>query len=105
MPDLIISDILMPKMDGFALCRHWKADAVLKNIPFIFYTATYTDTKDETFALGLGADMFIVKPTDPDTFAAKIKGVLGETRKPGHSKRHTSRRCRSRSCWRNITRR
>src|SRR6185369_10978232 len=75
-PDLIISDILMPKMDGFALCRHWKADAALKNIPFVFYTATYTDTKDEKFALGLGADMFIVKPTDPDTFAAKIKGVL-----------------------------
>jgi hypothetical protein len=81
-PDLIISDILMPKMDGFALCRHWKADAALKAIPFVFYTATYTDTKDEKFALGLGADMFIVKPMDPEVFAAKIKGVL-EKREAG----------------------
>jgi len=52
-PDLIVTDILMPVMDGYSLCREWKKDSELKKIPFIFYTATYTDPKDEEFALSL----------------------------------------------------
>ncbi len=53
--DLIISDILMPVMDGFRLCQECKKDKKLKTIPFVFYTATYVDKKDEEFALSLGA--------------------------------------------------
>jgi signal transduction histidine kinase len=80
-PDIIISDILMPVMDGFALCRQWKQDAALAQIPFVFYTATYTDDKDRQFALGLGADSFIVKPSEPADFMQIIDEVL--TRKRG----------------------
>jgi PAS domain S-box-containing protein len=77
-PDIIISDILMPVMDGYTLCHEWKNNKRLKNIPFVFYTATYTHYKDEEFALSLGADMFIVKPQEPDQFILLIKKVLKE---------------------------
>lgn len=75
-PEMIISDILMPVMDGFALCRAWKADTRLQDIPFVFYTATYTDPKDEDFALSLGAVRFIVKPSEPDNFLAMLREML-----------------------------
>lgn len=81
LPDLIISDILMPIMDGFTLCRELKKDRKLKNIPFIFYTATYTDPKDEEFALSLGADRFLLKPLDIPEFIAIVKTVLKEAKK------------------------
>ncbi len=77
-PGLIISDILMPGLDGFALCRKWKKDEALKDIPFIFYTATYTDIKDEEFSMSLGAARFIRKPAEPSAFIDIIKTVLDE---------------------------
>ncbi len=75
-PDLIISDLLMPVMDGYTLLRFWKADAGLKKIPFIVYTATYTEPEDERLALSLGANAFILKPTEPEDFLARIQQVL-----------------------------
>jgi signal transduction histidine kinase len=78
-PDLIVADILMPVMDGYALCREWRADERLKQIPFIFYTATYTEKKDETLALGLGASRFVVKPQEPEVLMGIIREVLDES--------------------------
>ncbi|KAF0158584.1 MAG: response regulator receiver [Syntrophaceae bacterium] len=77
-PDLIVTDILMPVMDGYALCRQWKSDDKLKHIPLVFYTATYREPKDEKFALSLGADRFILKPQEPDIFMNILKEVFGE---------------------------
>ncbi len=74
--DLIISDILMPVMDGFQLCRECKKDPKLRNVYFIFYTATYTNEKDEEFALALGAQKFIRKPQEPEVFLKLIKEVI-----------------------------
>jgi CheY-like chemotaxis protein len=75
-PDLVITDILMPVMDGFSLCRELKNDDLLRHIPVIFYTATYTDPKDEEFALSLGADRFLVKPMDPSEMLKAIREVM-----------------------------
>jgi len=79
--DMIISDILMPKMDGFQLCRECKKDDSLKKIPFVFYTATYTEKKDEEFALSLGAEKFIVKPQEPQAFLNILEEVIEEHKK------------------------
>lgn len=79
--DMIISDILMPVMDGFQFCRKVKADNGLKNIPFVFYTATYTNAKDAEFALKLGADKFIRKPIEPDEFIKIIQGIVEDVEK------------------------
>ncbi len=71
-PDLVISDILMPEMDGYQLLKEVKSKEELKDIPFVFYTATYTSKKDEDFAYSLGASRFIVKPQGPKEFIAIV---------------------------------
>jgi PAS domain S-box-containing protein len=87
--DLIIADILMPVMDGFNFCREVKKNKDLSAIPFIFYTATYTDPKDEEFALSLGADRFVLKPQDPDELMTIIEDVIGKA-KNGSNKKEES---------------
>ena len=72
----IISDILMPVMDGFRLIRECKEDPSLRQIPFIFYTATYTEKKDEEFGLSLGAIRYIIKPTEPDDLLMQIRDAF-----------------------------
>jgi len=75
-PDLLITDILMPNMDGYALCREWRADRTLAEIPLVYYTANYTHPDDERFAVSLGADRFLLKPMDPDALLKEINTLL-----------------------------
>ncbi|ODS33449.1 MAG: two-component sensor kinase [Candidatus Scalindua rubra] len=79
--DLIISDILMPKMDGFQLCIKVKADKKMKDIPLVFYTSVYTDEEDEAFALKVGADKFIRKPLEMDNFMNIIRDLCKDANK------------------------
>jgi len=77
--DMIISDILMPVMDGFQLCKTVRTSKKFKDILFIFYTATYTDEEDEKFALNLGADKFLRKPLKPKIFIKNIEDLIRNT--------------------------
>jgi response regulator RpfG family c-di-GMP phosphodiesterase len=89
-PDMIITDTLMPKMDGFQLCRELKSDEGLKDIPVLFYSATYTDEKSRKLALDIGAVEYVIKPQDPDVFVKIVnkiwdkysKGEIKSTEKP-----------------------
>ncbi|MEX1196248.1 MAG: response regulator [Pseudohongiellaceae bacterium] len=74
-PDLVISDLLMPVMDGYTLLRHWKEHQMLATVPFIVYTATYTEPEDEQLALELGADAFLVKPAEPEVMLELLRDV------------------------------
>jgi putative two-component system response regulator len=75
-PDMIISDALMPVMDGFRFLRELKKNPGTSDIPFVFYSAVYTDEMDESLAKNLGADAFIVKPKDPEQFWAEVTEAL-----------------------------
>jgi two-component sensor histidine kinase/CheY-like chemotaxis protein len=86
--DLVISDILMPVMDGYRLCREVRSRDRLRDLPFVFLTATYVEEKDELFALKLGADRFYRKPFEPRTFVQEIMILMeeiknGKKRRPG----------------------
>ncbi|HNR45057.1 MAG TPA: PAS domain S-box protein [Methanofastidiosum sp.] len=83
--DMIISDILMPVMDGFQLCKTLKNDPKTKGIPFVFYSASYTEKKDKEFALKLGADIYVETPIEPDEFIKIINNYF-ENMKEGKIK-------------------
>lgn len=83
LPDLVISDLLMPTLDGYSLLRIWKAEAQLKRVPFIVYTATYTEPEDEELALQYGADAFLIKPSEPEDFLKRINEVCAEVARRG----------------------
>ncbi|MDD5765528.1 MAG: PAS domain S-box protein [Candidatus Marinimicrobia bacterium] len=74
--DLIISDIMMPEVDGYMLCKKVKSDPRWNEIPFIFYSATFTSRQDEVFAIKLGATRFVRKPIDPTAFLKIMQDVL-----------------------------
>jgi CheY-like chemotaxis protein len=77
-PALIITDILMPKLDGFALVQKLRSDPKTLTIPVIFLSATYVTPEDRTFAMSLGASRFIEKPIDTEEFLLTIAELLSQ---------------------------
>jgi CheY-like chemotaxis protein len=77
-PALIITDILMPKMDGYALAHRLRTDPQTRSIPIIFLSATYVTPEDKDFALSLGAARFIEKPIDTEEFLLTVAELLTE---------------------------
>jgi CheY-like chemotaxis protein len=75
-PDLIIADILMPKMDGFSMVHRLRITPETRRIPVIFLSATYVSPEDKAFALSLGATRFIEKPVDLPSFLPVIEKLL-----------------------------
>jgi len=73
---MVISDILMPVMDGFQLCQAVRSNEKFNDLLFIFYTATYVEKEDEEFALKLGADKFLRKPLEPVKLIEAIKTLI-----------------------------
>jgi adenylate cyclase len=74
-PDLILLDVMMPKVDGVEACRQLKADANLPFMPIILVTAK-ADTKDVVAGLEAGADEYLTKPVDQAALAARVKSML-----------------------------
>jgi CheY-like chemotaxis protein len=75
-PALVITDILMPRMDGFALAHTLRKDPRTRQIPIIFLSATYVTAEDKKFALSLGAVRFMEKPIDTEEFLLTIAEIL-----------------------------
>lgn len=80
-PHVVVSDIVLPRMDGFALCRKWKQDERLQSIPFVFYTRRHDDPKYERFALELGAERFLARTEQPDALLQVIDELLANAPK------------------------
>ena len=80
-PHAIVSDIVLPRMDGFALCRKWKQDERLQAIPFVFYTRRHDDPKYERFALELGAERFLARSVPPETLVTALDELLANVPK------------------------
>ncbi|HRW47425.1 MAG: PAS domain S-box protein [Caldilinea sp.] len=78
-PDLIISDVLMPVMDGFMFRRACRAEPALNAIPFMIYTATYLDARDETLAYQLGVTRYVTGPVENDELLRHVRDVLRAT--------------------------
>jgi len=77
-PALIITDILMPKLDGFALVHELRRNPKTLGIPVIFLSATYVTPEDRQFAMSLGASRFIEKPIDTEDFLLTIAELLSQ---------------------------
>jgi CheY-like chemotaxis protein len=86
--DAVISDILMPNMDGFRLCHEIRRSERLGTLPFIIYTSTYTSLVDMRLAQTLGADKYLTKPAaTADVLNALREAVANKVARPKRSAR------------------
>jgi two-component system alkaline phosphatase synthesis response regulator PhoP len=76
-PDLIILDLMLPKLDGYKVCRLLKFDEKYKHIPILMLTAK-TQEKDKILGMGTGADEYITKPFEMDYLMEKVKAYLNK---------------------------
>jgi CheY-like chemotaxis protein len=81
-PALVITDILMPKMDGYALAHRLRSNPQTRDIPLIFLSATYLTPEDKQFAISLGAVRFIEKPIDTEDFLLTVAELLTQAMEP-----------------------
>ena len=82
MADALISDLLMPRMDGYRLCRELRASTKYRDLPVIIYTATFSSKADEKLALDLGADRFIAKPASIKVLLEALRETTATPRRP-----------------------
>jgi adenylate cyclase len=75
LPDLILLDVMMPKLDGIEVCRRLRADASLPFIPIVLVTAK-SDSRDVVAALEAGGDEYLTKPVDQAALVARVKSML-----------------------------
>jgi two-component system phosphate regulon response regulator PhoB len=74
-PDLIILDLMLPKLDGLEVCRTLRADPAFAQLPILMLTAK-SDESDVVLGLGLGADDYVCKPARPRELVARVRGLL-----------------------------
>jgi putative two-component system response regulator len=74
-PDLVLSDVMMPNVNGFELCRRLKADAATRLVPVVLITAR-GERQDRLEGIGAGADDFLIKPFDPVQLAARVASLI-----------------------------
>lgn len=79
-PDLVILDIIMPGMDGYAVCREIRADPVLAPTPVLFLTAKIKD-EDKITGFNAGADDYLCKPFNIDELVLRVRAILRRTRR------------------------
>ena len=76
-PDMILLDLMLPKLDGYKVCRLLKFDERYKHIPILMLTAK-TQEKDKVIGMETGADEYITKPFDMDYLMKKVKEYLNK---------------------------
>lgn len=82
LPALVVTDILMPHLDGFNLVHRLRLDAATRGIPVIFLSATYVTPEDKEFALAIGVSRFIEKPIDMDELLGAVAEFMAHGAPP-----------------------